>query len=245
MRAFTSILLLASPFLTNALLARNGGCSQILAKKSSWGSGAQYRTSFNSVGNPDWKMTLNFDAPLAAFQAADGIVNTRDLQTIEIRPKSYLKTAPTGSGLEMLVKFRNGQQANLKAVSLNGYTYSCDSVIQVQEENSVGKFFDVDEQSLLPNPAYDVFKFDGDAAKQKDCADGEDCKNYKKKEESHIYCKFRDGEMKCSFAKVTKETEDIGCPTDEFTPEACKALKPLCNQDKKIASQCFTTCFCA
>jgi len=257
MRAFSSVLLLTSPFLTHGLMARNG-CSQILAKQSSWATGAQYRASINSVADPDWKMTLTFDSPLAAFEAADGIINTSDLQNIEIRPKSYLKSAPTGSGLDMLVKFRNGDESQLNAVSLNGYTFSCDTQVPGQESNSLAKYVpeggvDVKFPAGKGKDEY-VFDIEGKDMGPAECdlTDEFGCKNKQKGFKSKMYCKETevDGkkEMKCSRVKITTVTHDSKCYPDQIITKDCEKLKikdpDSCTSQDHIFKNCFSTCFC-
>jgi len=260
MRAFSTLLLLAAPFLTHGLFVRNGECSQILDKQASWLSGAQYRTSFNPMSNPDWKLTLSFDRPLAAFEAADGIIITNDLQNIEIRPKNYLKSAPYGSGLDMLVKFRSGHEAKLNAVSLNGYMYSCDTKDEGQGLNSVAKF--VPEGIEVKFPIVDNNKEKGYVFDRKNevmhdvKCDVNDknwgCSDKKKGFESKIYCKEeevsgeKEKKMKCSWVKVTKETHESNCYPDQLDRKSCDILvkEDACKSDKNVAKDCFTSCFC-
>merc|ERR1719481_1147632 len=189
---------------------------------------------------PDWKMTLNFDSPLASFEAADGIINTRDLQTIEIRPKNYMKSTSTGSGINMLAKFRKGQQARLNAVNLNGYTYSCDDTIQ---ENSVAKFVPT---NILSFPGVEdgsgkiyVFPIERNETAPATCdeKDGHDCAHKKKGAEVKIYCKKNsDGVMKCSRIKIETITHDSPCPADVEKKDFCRLLTADCTKANKLVA---------
>merc|ERR1719481_102167 len=198
---------------------------------------------------PDWKMTLNFDSPLAAFEAADGIINTRDLQTIEIRPKNYMKSTSTGSGINMLAKFRKGQQARLNAVNLNGYTYSCDSTVQENGQNSVAKFVPTNIQSF-PDVDAETYVFPLHKKELADATCDEEekkngCDNKKEGRIVKIYCKKNsDDDMKCSRISISTTSQDSPCPKDIHKKAFCQSLIDKCEAENLVAMECFSTCFC-
>jgi len=257
---FNTLLCFTSPFVTNGLFVENGECSQVLTKKSSWGSGAEYRTSFNSLDNPDWKITLSFDNQLASIEAADGIITTKDLKNIEIRPKYYFKSAPDGTAFDMLVKYINGQKANLNEVNLNGNTYRCNVRVQDQgAKKSVFKNIPAQIEAVkVPAPAEGVHVLVVENSGPLDvlCGGGEaGCANKKSRFNSEIHCKKESGKpIGCTLIEITTTHQKTNCPADKWDKQYCDALKDdkLCSHEsfskstrKILNDNCFFTCWCA
>merc|ERR1711915_29181 len=235
--------LLASPFVTQGVLIKNGPCYSVVEEVSSWGTGANFRTMSKSLAS---QLQLKFDLPVADVEAYDGFAETQDFMNFKIMPKNYLRSLAEDKMMDIMVKFRPGSQAKLKEISMNGQTMRCDNDIMPAEFSPILPRTFI-SNSRVYNPVRSTPDKVGILTLSEKAVDftcnSPPCPKGTLK--SEIRCENGKGCEKVKTEEVIEKNVD--CPAQDTRPWICSASASECytEQGKAYMTQnCFATCYC-